>query len=114
MRPEEFRHRVEAAKELTSCYMESFTLLRGAAKELHSANNLWSHGRGGSRSPLVKIGLALIAFPDPTISDLIGGCIVVAGLVYSRVKPPPIYIEDIFSEMGRELKELQKARQIST
>lgn len=114
MNPEELRCRVEATRELTSSYMESFTLMRDAAKELRSTNNLRSHGRGGSRSPLVKIGLALIAFPDPTVSDLIGGCLVFAGLAYSKMKPPPIYIEDVFAEMSRELKELKRARQIAT
>lgn len=60
-------------------------------------------------SPLVKFGLALIAFPDPTISDAIGFCMVGFGLAYSKVKSLPIYVEDVYGTVEKEMSEIGKA-----
>jgi len=35
---------------------------------------------------------------------------VIAGLTYSRVRPPPIYIEDVLSKLVEEMKKLRRAQ----
>jgi hypothetical protein len=113
MKREEFSSIILASKELGTSFTETSVLISNTASDLSVARNLWGNGRGGSISPLVKFGLALIAFPDPTISDLVGGCIVCAGLVYSKIKPPPIYVEDVYSTVEKEMGELVTAFEIS-
>lgn len=33
---------------------------------------------------LIKAGVALILFPDPTITDLVGGCLIATGILTNR------------------------------
>jgi len=112
MRQEELNDIVLASKELGASYVEMSAIIRDTSADLRIAKNLWGNGRGGSVSPLVKFGLALIAFPDPTISDLVGSCLVCVGLVYSKIKPPPIYVEDVYSTVEKEMGALGTALEI--
>ncbi len=44
---------------------------------------------------LVKIGLALIAFPEPVVSDAIGTIAISIGLVQAKVRNSSLYIDDV-------------------
>ena len=61
---------------------------------------------------MTKIGLALIAFPDPTISDVVGGFLVAAGTVQEAVRRRSLYMEDVPETLKHMLKDLQSARDI--
>lgn len=57
---------------------------------------------------ITSAGIALIAFPDPTISDIVGSALVLSGQYMQRRSP--IGIEDIykhFNKIGSKLKEIQ-------
>jgi len=60
----------------------------------------------GSR--LIAAGIALIAFPDPTISDLIGGAMVAAGLVKNRMRQATVV--DVYKEFHEAFKKIEKTR----
>ena len=100
---------IRSMRELSTAYKRTGETMTGSAQEMKSARDLWARGRGGSMPPLVKFGLALIAFPDPTISDAVGFCMVGFGLAYSKVKPPPIYVEDVYGAVEKEMSEIGKA-----
>jgi hypothetical protein len=82
--------------------------MRGVAREAQSLKKLW---REKNQSKLVKIGVALILFPDPTISDVVGTGLVATGLLHDRIKNSGIFLEDIYKTYPRLFKELQSARQ---
>jgi len=82
--------------------------LKGTASAASDLKKLW---REKNKSKLVKIGVALILFPDPTISDVVGTGLVAAGLLHDRIKNSGLFLEDISKTYPRLLKELQSARQ---
>ena len=82
--------------------------MKGVAREARDVKKLW---REKNKSKLVKIGVALILFPDPTISDLVGTGLVAAGLLHDRIKNSGLFLEDVYKTYPRLLKELQSARQ---
>jgi len=82
-------------------------VMQGFTKELRSTQKLW---RKGKNSFLIKAGLALIAFPDPTITDILGSALVAAGVVQLKVKGSALYVEDVYKTFPKVIKELAKSK----
>jgi len=89
-------HRVEAARIMHSS-------MRDFVTELKSTQKLW---RTGNSSALVKLGLLLIAFPDPTVSDIVGSALVAAGLIQMKMKNSALHMEDVYKTFPTVLREL--------
>jgi len=77
------------------------------ASELRSVGNL---SKKRNTSLLVKIGLLLIAFPDPTISDIVGTLLISAGLIQTRIKRSTLHIEDVPDVFQGIIKNLHTMR----
>lgn len=111
MKPEELKSIADAIRESAEGRRETsqsvHSSMRGFTKELQSSRKLWHKG---SRSILIKAGLALIAFPDPTISDAIGVGMVAAGLIHDRIQDSALHIEDVYKTFPQVLKELNSVR----
>ncbi|MCX8188656.1 MAG: hypothetical protein N3F64_03015 [Nitrososphaeria archaeon] len=48
---------------------------------------------------ITSVGIALIAFPDPTISDIIGSALILSGQYIQRRSP--IGIEDVYKQFNK-------------
>lgn len=92
--------RAEASSAIQSS-MRSFT------GELKSTQKLW---RKGGPNFLIKAGLALIALPDPTISDIVGAGMVAAGLVQMKMKNSALHMEDVYKTFPNVIKELSSIK----
>ena len=53
---------------------------------------------------LIKAGVALILFPDPSITDLVGGCLIAAGMLKNRNKQ--LTAADVYKEFHETMKNL--------
>jgi len=113
MKVEELRNRAVLLRELGLSYGETAAVMnesmKGFAEELRLARGLLRKNNGGSR--LVKIGLALVAFPDPTITDVLGTAFIAAGLIQNRIKGSTLQLEDVYKTFPRVVKELHSIRQ---
>jgi hypothetical protein len=70
--------------------------LSGFNSALQEVNGLYDHGYGGAGNSLISFGIALVMFPEPfMVSDVIGGGIVAAGLLYNHFSPA-IFIDNVF------------------
>jgi len=112
MKVEELKDRAVLLRELGLSYGETAiamnVALSGFAGELRSAQRLFKRNDGGSR--LVKIGLVLIAFPDPTITDVLGTAFLAAGLIQNKIKRSTLQLEDVYKTFPRVVKELHSIR----
>jgi hypothetical protein len=98
-------HIVQAAKELGFAYTEVAGLLSGMNGAVNEVNQLYDHGYGGAGKSLIKFGIAMVVFPEPSmISDVIGGGVIATGLLYNKLVPPPIYIDNIFETIQEQVK----------
>jgi len=95
-------HRVEAAR-IAYASMQDFV------KELKAAQKLW---RTGNNSTLVKLGLLLIAFPDPTVSDILGSALVAAGLIQMKMRNSALHVEDVYKTYPMVLRKLGTLKEI--
>ena len=64
------------------------------------------------KSRLITLGTSIMLIPEPTpVTPIIGGTMVAAGLLESRLVKKPLSICDTKREFGESLKEMQKLRQ---
>jgi len=69
MKTDETKTVVTAVNELSKSHVDLAREMKSAIGDVRDAKKLW---RQKNNPALIKIGLALIAFPDPTISDVVG------------------------------------------
>lgn len=103
MKIEEAKTMVTVANELSESYVDLLQALKVTTREARATKKLW---RSGNDSFLIKLGLTLIAFPDPTITDVIGSFLVAAGFVQAGIRKHGVYVGDISKTFSNTLKEL--------
>jgi len=105
MKTEELKNVVDALRELGSSYEESLDAMSGVAKEVRSASRLW---RKSNESKLIRLGLTLIAFPEPTqISDILGAMVLLVGIIRTKMRQSTLHVEDINTTFQKIVWNLQ-------
>lgn len=108
MKAEELKSLVDSVNELSESYADLAQALKTTTRETKTTKQLW---RNSKRSWLIKAGLALIAFPDPTISDVVGSAMVAAGLVQEEIKRRTLHVEDVHETFKNTVRELRTMKE---
>jgi len=104
MKPEQAKTAAKALNELNESYIDLLGAIKGTANTAETAKKLW---REGNNSRLIKIGVALVVFPEPTpISETVGACFIAAGAVKKGIQNRAIYLEDITKTFKNTLKDV--------
>ena len=103
MNTEQLKALRDALQELGLSSRETASAMQMFSRELHSVQKLWK--KGGS-SKLIRIGLLLIAFPDPTITDIVGSALIAAGLLQLKMQRSALHMEDVYKTFSQVMKEL--------
>jgi hypothetical protein len=113
LKPEELRTVVTALRELGLSREETANLLKGITKDVHALTPIWGRlgGISQKKSQLIKLGVALIAFPVPTIGikKSLGAMLIAAGMVQERMKH--LHAADVYGTFQDVYSELQKLQQ---
>ena len=111
MKPEQVKAATQALNELSESYIDVIGAVKSTANTAADTKKLW---REGNKSRLIKIGVSLIFFPEPTpISETIGACFIAAGAVQKGIKSRAIYIEDITKTFKNTLRDVLETSQYS-
>jgi hypothetical protein len=108
MKTDEIKALTESVNELNESCVDLAQALKATARTAEATKKLW---RSKNSPILIKIGLALIAFPDPTITDIVGGALVAAGTVQAGIRRRTLYVEDVFKTFGNTFKELRSIKE---
>jgi hypothetical protein len=109
MKTSEVKTSVASISELADSYADLGSSLNGTIDEVKRTKKLW---HSGNKSRLMKIGVALIVFPEPTpISETIGACFVAAGMVKKGIQNRSIFLEDVSRTFHDTVKEVVSIRQ---
>lgn len=96
-------------RELGLSYKETAKVMRELTRELQHSRHLWKKDNG---SKLVKVGLTLIAIPDPfVVTDVLGAAMVTAGVIQTKIKKSRLHVEDVYKTFPKVVKELNAFRQ---
>jgi len=108
MNVEDLKALTEAVQELSLSSKETANAIHDFSGELHNTQRLWKQ----SKKPfLIQLGIALIAFPDPTISDVVGAALVAAGLIQLKMRNSALHVEDVYKTFPKVVKELFAIKQ---
>jgi len=108
MKPEETRASIKSVTELSESGKDLISLIKGTAQQAAINKKLW---REGNKSRLIKLGMAIFVFPEPTpVCEIIGAGVMAAGLVQKGIKSRAIYLEDIPKTLQRTYKELNSMK----
>jgi hypothetical protein len=107
VKTEELKSLSVVLRELGSSYEETLDAMKEVAKNSHLAGRLW---KNGEKKTLVKMGLALIALPDPIVSDIIGALLISAGIVQAKIKSSTLHVEDVYNTFPKLIKELHESK----
>lgn len=108
MKTEEIKTLAETLKELNESYGDLLQTMTETTKEVRATKNLW---RKGSNPMLIKLGLALIAFPDPTISDIVGAALVAVGTIQMGIRRHTLYAEDVYKTFHNTFKDMMNFKE---
>ncbi|UCF45196.1 MAG: hypothetical protein JSW44_00730 [Candidatus Bathyarchaeota archaeon] len=104
MKPEQAKTVAKALNELNESYSDLLSAIKGTVNTAEATKKLWHKG---NNSRLMKIGVALIFFPEPTpISETIGACFIAAGAVQKGIQNRSIYLEDLTKTFKNTLKDV--------
>jgi hypothetical protein len=107
--PRELKTTATVLQELGLSYQETLEVMKGFTKDLRSTKSLW---RDDDKSRLVKIGLTIIAFPEPTpISETLGAFVLSLGIIQNKMKKSALHIEDIYNTFQDVNRNLLRIRQ---
>jgi len=106
--PKELKKIAAVLQELGLSYEETLEVMKGVAKDSHYVEHL---SKKGDKNRLVKIGLALIAFPEPAVSDILGTLLISAGIIQAKIKRSTLHIEDVYNTFQDVTKNLPRIKQ---
>jgi len=108
MKTDEMKTMINTVKELNESYVDILQSVKGSIKEAKSTRKLW---RDGNQSRLIKLGLTLIVFPEPTpITETVGACLLAAGAVQKGIRSRTIYVEDVYKTFQNVVKEVRTTK----
>ncbi len=93
---------------MSKAYVDAAQTIKQTATETQPTKQLW---RQENKPVLIKAGLALIALPDPTVTDVVGSAMVAAGLVQEGIRRRTLYVEDVEKILVKSMKELRNTRE---
>ena len=99
----------KALTEMNESYIDLLKTTKETTQSFHGTKQLW---RSGYKSRLIKIGVALVVFPEPTpVSETVGACFIAAGAVQKAIRNRAIFMEDVKKTFQSTLKELSDIKQ---
>ncbi len=110
MKTEELKTLAASLKETSKDYAATTALVGSSiADSAGGTKKLW---KSGNKPLLIKAGLALIVFPEPIISDLLGTSLLVAGAVQQGIKRKSIYLDDLPKALRSVTEDLKSAKEL--
>ncbi len=110
MKPEEVKTLASSVKQLSKDHVETTSVVSSSiANSTDSAKKLW---KTGNKSLLVKAGIALIVFPEPIVSDVLGTTLLAAGAIQQGIKRQSIYLDDLPKAFKNVMKDLKYAKEL--
>ncbi len=104
MKPEELKSAALALRELGLSFQEVSNAVGGVASDVRPLKGLW---KTNGESKLIKMGLALITFPEPTpISETLGAFVLTLGMIQKKRGQSVLHIDDVYSTFQKVLQGL--------
>lgn len=109
MKTQEAKDLAKSVKEISQDQIALANSVSTVANGTGAAKKLW---KSGNKNILMKAGLALIVFPEPVVSDVLGTVLLAAGAVQEGIKRRSIYLDDLPKALKSTIRELKLAKEL--
>ena len=103
----------EIIKEVTQTHIETrnetMQSINATQKSAGSVNNL---SKSAHKNYLIKAGMALIVFPEPIVSDILGTTLLAAGAIQEGIRRNSIYLDDLPKSFKSAMRDLKKTKEL--
>ncbi len=96
------------SNEMSESYTDFLRILKETVEEVRTTKKLW---KNGNKPWLIKLGLALIVFPEPLISDILGSLLIAAGTIQEGLCRRAMRVEDISETFQRIMRDLREVNE---
>lgn len=108
LKTDEFKAITASVKEMIQNHVEMASSIVTATNSVGATSKLW---KSGNKSFLIKAGLALVVFPEPVVSDMLGTALLAAGAVQEGIKRQSIYLDDLPKAFRSAMKDLNSTKE---
>jgi hypothetical protein len=113
METKEIVNLTKTVKEVTKDHVEmrgdATHSIQTSVSSTGSVNKLY---KSGSKNFLIKAGIALIVFPEPILSDVLGTSLLAAGAIQEGIKRQSIYLDDLPKAFKSVMRDLKASREL--
>ena len=113
MNTKEFNELTKSIKEITRIHIDAQSdITRSVKTAASSAGGVNTLYKNGNKSFLIKAGLALIVFPEPIVSDMLGTALLAAGAVQEGIRRQSIYLDDLPKAFQKAMNDLKYTKEL--
>ncbi len=109
MNTEEFKALTKSIKQMSNDHIDMANSIRTATNSVSATKKLY---KSGNKSFLIKAGLAMIVFPEPFVSDILGTSLLAAGAVQQGIKSQSVYLDDLPKAFKSAMKDLKSTKEL--
>jgi hypothetical protein len=109
IKKDEIESVVRAAQEIGESSEDFRKSMLELRKDANTVRKLW---KSQNKSTLIRVGLTLIALPDPGFTDIVGSALLAAGMVQAGIKHGALGMEDIPKALQSAFSEIKNAKDL--
>jgi hypothetical protein len=99
----------EVAKNHLQMHSDAKQSIKKTTNSASPINKLY---KSGNKNYLIKAGMALIVFPEPVISDVLGTTLLAAGAIQEGIRRQSIFLDDLPKAFKSAMRDLQASKDL--
>jgi hypothetical protein len=113
MDPKEANNLASSVKEVAKTHVQMHTdAKQSIQKTTNSASSINKLYKNGNKNYLIKAGMALIIFPEPIVSDVLGTTLLAAGAIQEGIRRQSIFLDDLPKAFKSAMRSLQASKDL--
>jgi hypothetical protein len=113
MNPSEADNLASSVKEVTrnriQMHADADQSIKKTTDSTSSINKLQ---KSGNKNYLIKAGMALLVFPEPIISDVLGTTLIAAGAIQEGIRRQSIFLDDLPKAFKSAMRDLHASKDL--
>ena len=113
MNPTEANNLASSVKEVTKnrvqMHADANQSMEKTTNSTSSINKLY---KTGNKNYLIKAGMALLVFPEPIVSDVLGTTLIAAGAIQEGIRRQSIFLDDLPKAFKSAMRDLHASKDL--
>ena len=99
----------EVTKNRVQMHADANQSIEKTTNSTSSINKLY---KTGNKNYLIKAGMALLVFPEPIVSDVLGTTLIAAGAIQEGIRRQSIFLDDLPKAFKSAMRDLHASKDL--